>query len=748
MKKLYTDPWQWCRRLQKTGIIALSLLGAVQSVNAQVSNYAFTQSTGTFNSITSSGTLIPNSDATTLITNDSAGWTVALPFNFNFNGADYSSIYVNSNGGATFGTTTSNVGSIISSSTGFSGAIGVMSRDLWGVFVTSGVTTSGSDVITNVASFKGIEIGKQLNNVNGIPTGATITAFDETAGTITMSAPATSSSSSAVVRYGSGKIFTTVEGTAPNRVFVIEWIGYNDFSSAITGSNYLNFQLRLAETSNRVSIIYGPSYNVNTTSRTNQIGLRGASNADFNNRSGAAGSPWDSTIAGTTNSASVSRDSSNFPVPGLTFTWVPPTCYVPTALAVPLATVTPNGASVSWTAPSIVPATGYEVYYSTSNTSPTSSTVLDTTNSTTSTTTSASINGLLPSTTYYVWVRSACSGSDKSVWSAATSFSTACQPPAILSVNGATVCGASGSATISATADAGATITWYDAATGGNVLSTGNSYTTPVISANTTYYVSAKSGSNPPSAGLANAISTTGYTLEAGLFFDAASSFTINGVYVYPIGTGPGTVVIALQDGSVSPAVTLQTITVNLTGTTAPYVKTFVPLNFSVTPGSNYKLMMMSRTGGVSSLVRESGSSWGAYPLSVPGVMTITSGNCCSGNTTSTSYYYFYDWQLTAGCESARQPVNVVVNSSCLGTSETSAKDAIKVYPNPFSDILNVSDIVNVKSISVTDLGGRLIKTIEKPSSAINLSDLQSGLYMITLYLKDGSQKTVKTIKK
>src|SRR5690606_32028122 len=105
-------------------------------------------------------------------------WTVAIPFNFNFNGTDYTSIYVNSNGGATFGATTSTSTTVISTTTAYSGAIGVMNRDLWGAFITSGVTTSGSDVITNVGSFHGIEVGKQLNNVNGIPAGTTVTAFD------------------------------------------------------------------------------------------------------------------------------------------------------------------------------------------------------------------------------------------------------------------------------------------------------------------------------------------------------------------------------------------------------------------------------------------------------------------------------------------------------------------------------------------------------------------------------------------
>ncbi|WJS96422.1 T9SS type B sorting domain-containing protein [Flavobacterium johnsoniae] len=48
-----------------------------------------------------------------------------------------------------------------------------------------------------------------------------------------------------------------------------------------------------------------------------------------------------------------------------------------------------------------------------------------------------------------------------------------------------------GSFNLSATATAGATISWYDAATGGNLLGTGNTYTTPTITTTTTYYVDA-----------------------------------------------------------------------------------------------------------------------------------------------------------------------------------------------------------------------------------------------------------------
>ncbi|WP_172277181.1 T9SS type A sorting domain-containing protein [Chryseobacterium sp. LAM-KRS1] len=84
-----------------------------------------------------------------------------------------------------------------------------------------------------------------------------------------------------------------------------------------------------------------------------------------------------------------------------------------------------------------------------------------------------------------------------------------------------------------------------------------------------------------------------------------------------------------------------------------------------------------------------------------------------------------------------------------LGTSEVAnAKNTIKVYPNPFADVLNISDVSKVKSVSVSDVAGRLVKTIANPTSVLQLGELNSGMYLITLELKDGSKQTIKTIKK
>lgn len=74
-------------------------------------------------------------------------------------------------------------------------------------------------------------------------------------------------------------------------------------------------------------------------------------------------------------------------------------------------------------------------------------------------------------------------------------------------------------------------------------------------------------------------------------------------------------------------------------------------------------------------------------------------------------------------------------------------KASISVYPNPFVDIVNISDVKNVKSISVLDISGRQVKSLAA-SSEINLSELQPGLYIINLHMEDGGVKSVKAIKK
>ena len=75
---------------------------------------------------------------------------------------------------------------------------------------------------------------------------------------------------------------------------------------------------------------------------------------------------------------------------------------------------------IGWTAPTSAPSNGYEVYLSTSNVDP----ITTTTPTYTSNTTNVNItSGLTPATSYYYWVRSNC-GAQKSNWTPAGNFVT------------------------------------------------------------------------------------------------------------------------------------------------------------------------------------------------------------------------------------------------------------------------------------------------------------------------------------
>jgi len=116
------------------------------------------------------------------------------------------------------------------------------------------------------------------------------------------------------------ELMSKLEGTSPNQVFTIQWKHYKRYGSSYVGDD-LNMQIKLYEGSNLVQYVYGPFtavYNANPP--TVQVGIRGASNADFLNRmTGPTG--WTDTLPGTLNTSFMNLTELIYPPSGLTWDW-------------------------------------------------------------------------------------------------------------------------------------------------------------------------------------------------------------------------------------------------------------------------------------------------------------------------------------------------------------------------------------------------------------------------------------------
>jgi hypothetical protein len=245
--------------------------------------------------------------------------------------------------------------------------------------------------------------------------------------------------------------------------------------------------------------------------------------------------------------------------------------------------------------------------------------------------------------------------------------------PAVTNTTPASRC-ATGTVVLGATSSSGANLNWYTASTGGASIATGASFTTPSISATTTYYVAANQGGGTSSVGLVDNNASNGTFGSPGgsgygLYFTTTTGMTIVSVYVYP--QTAGTCTIELQDGAGILIPGQQYIANFAAGDIG--IKTLVNLNFVIPSAGSYRLM---NTAGTAYLGRFNPYNGSPYPLTYAnGTVTLTQGSL--GTTT---YYSFFDWLVSTGCESARTAVVATVNANPA---------AVVVSPNSFTQCTN-----------------------------------------------------------
>ncbi|QDO94089.1 T9SS type A sorting domain-containing protein [Formosa sediminum] len=86
-------------------------------------------------------------------------------------------------------------------------------------------------------------------------------------------------------------------------------------------------------------------------------------------------------------------------------------------------------------------------------------------------------------------------------------------------------------------------------------------------------------------------------------------------------------------------------------------------------------------------------------------------------------------------------------NTLSVSEVETTNNFEFKVYPTITSEILNLKSNVNLEQLSIINLNGVVVKTIETPTEKISVSQLTNGLYFIVGKTASNTS-TLKFIKK
>ena len=253
------------------------------------------------------------------------------------------------------------------------------------------------------------------------------------------------------------------------------------------------------------------------------------------------------------------------------------------------------------------------------------------------------------STTYYA---EAVSGAGCVSASRTAVLATVNTVPTVASTTAGSTCG-TGTVTLNATASSG-NINWYAASTGGTSLSTGNSFTTPSISTNTTYYAEAVSGAGCTSA--RTAVVATVNTLPA-------ASFSYAGPYCKSEGTAT---------------------VVSFTGTTGG------------TYSSNAGLSINSTTGAIILTTASAGSYTITYSFS---------SNGCS-NTATASISIISTEGLWTGSASTdwNTPANWCSNNVPISTTDVVIPTGVTNMPSTSSAV--VIRNLNLQSGTIADITG------------------------------------------
>ncbi|RQO32250.1 hypothetical protein DBR32_01170 [Taibaiella sp. KBW10] len=292
----------------------------------------------------------------------------------------------------------------------------------------------------------------------------------------------------------------------------------------------------------------------------------------------------------------------------------------------------------------------------------------------------------LTATQYY---RATIKNSDGAVCFNSVSDTVVINNPLLLTTTPAQRCGP-GTVTLNATANAGATPVWYTAATGGTSVATGNSYTTPSISATTNYWVAARTigtGAGSAIVGTGNSLTTT--TEELTAFCNRRQNYKMQMIFtaaeLNALGMGAGNITgISFVTTTIGDAASNNNFTVKMGATTQGTFTNYITTGLNTAYGpATYTHVVGNNTITFSTPYPWDGTSNVVVEVTHDGIDALYNAQTYYTTTTNNMLGFSYNSSTTATtsnkrlntvffyntlCEGARQQVTATINPKPTAT--------------------------------------------------------------------------------
>ncbi|WP_053073338.1 M43 family zinc metalloprotease [Chryseobacterium sp. FH2] len=226
--------------------------------------------------------------------------------------------------------------------------------------------------------------------------------------------------------------------------------------------------------------------------------------------------------------------------------------------------------------------------------------------------------------------------------------------------------------------------------------------------------------------------------------------------------SGPVTVTVASANGVADQRASNNTVTGTYVGAPTP-VETNVVFNLQLDYYGSETNWTLKNSAGVT-VYSGSGYADVADPNTMPIPAVITQNwtlnpNECYTFTINDTYgdgFYlyggYYNIKSTSGVtlvSGSNFPATQsrLIKAQVLATNEATKKDAFGIYPNPATDVLNITKVSNKATFEIHNTVGQIVKKGTIDNNKVNVAELLRGNYIITI--KDNNiSENFKFIKK